>query len=135
MEKIDDVCKEVVDHVDGAIACGVVDLATGALLGIHNVSRDRGALNEAVAAATRELFRGTKIGRIEQMVRSHRGVPENREHYFREVHITSERNFHFAKAVRGGKSIILLVTKKSTNIGVGWSQLKSIIPKVESLVP
>jgi hypothetical protein len=135
MGKIDDACKEVVDHVDGAIACGVVDIETGTLLGIHNISKNTGALNEVVAAATKDLFRGSKIGRIEQLVRSHRGVPENREHHFREVHVTSERNFQFAKAVKEGKSIIVLVTKKSTNIGVGWSQLKSIIPMVESLVP
>lgn len=135
MGKIDDACKEVIDHVDGAIACGVVDLETGTLLGIHNASQSTNAINETVAAATRELFRGSHIGRIEQIVRSHRSVPENGEHHFREVHVTSEQNFHFAKAVKEGRSIILLVTKRSTNIGVGWSQLKSIIPMVESMVP
>lgn len=134
MGRIDEVCKEVVDHVDGAIACGVINLETGGLLGIHNASSDSGALNEVVAAATRDLFRGNNIRRIEQIVRSHRGIPECGDRHFREIHITSERSFHFAKATRDGRSIILLVTKRSTNIGVGWSQLKSIIPRIESLV-
>jgi len=135
MGRIDDACKEVVDHVDGAIACGVINIQTGMLLGIYNASTDSGALNEVVASATRDLFRGTNIERIEQIVRAHRDVPEGEGRHFREIHVTSERNFHFAKAVRGGRSIILLVTKRSTNIGVGWSQLKSIIPRIESLVP
>ena len=135
MGKIDDACKEVVNKVDGAVACGVVDLDTGMLLGIHNGAQYTQTLNEVVAAATMDMFRGANIGRVEQMVRAHRGVPENGEHYFQEVHVTSEHNFHFAKTVKKGKAVIMLVTKKTTNIGMGWAQLKSAIPTIEPLVP
>lgn len=135
MGKIDDVCKEVVGKVDGAVACGVVDLDTGMLLGIHNASQYTQTLNEIVAAATVDLFRGSNVGRIEQLVRTHRGVTENGAHYFNEVHITSEHNFHFAKTIREGKAVVMLVTKKTTNIGMGWAQLKSAVPSLEPLVP
>jgi len=135
MGKIDDACKEVVSQVDGAVACGVVDLDTGMLLGIHNSSQYTSTLNEVVAAATMDLFRGANVGRIEQMVRSHRGIPENGDHYFAEMHITSANNYHFAKTIKGGKAVIMLVTKKTTNIGMGWAQMKSVIPKVEPHVP
>ena len=66
---------------------------------------------------------------------AHRGHPENGEHYFQEVHVTSEHNFHFAKTIKKGKAVIMLVTKKTTNIGMGWAQLKAAIPSVEPLVP
>jgi len=135
MGKIDDACKDVTGKVDGAVACGVVDLDTGMLLGIHNNASYSQTLNEVVAAATMDLFRGANIGRVEQMVRAHRGVAENGEHYFQEVHVTSEHNFHFAKTIKKGKAVIMLVTKKTTNIGMGWAQLKSIIPTIEPLVP
>lgn len=135
MGKIDDACRGVVENVDGAVACGVVDLETGMLLGIHNSAQYTQTLNEVVAAATMDMFRGPNIGRVEKMVRVHRGVPENGEHYFHEVHITSQHNFHFAKTIKNGKSVIMLVTKKTTNIGMGWAQLKSVIPSVEPLVP
>lgn len=135
MAKIDDACREVVGKVDGAVACGVVDLDSGMLLGIHNGSQYTQTLNEVVAAATMDLFRGPNIGRIEQMVRSHRGIPEDGAHYFQEIHVTSEHNFHFAKTIRGGKAVIMLVTKKTTNIGMGWAQLKSVVPVIEPLVP
>ena len=49
--------------------------------------------------------------------------------------MTSEHNFHFAKTIKGGKAVIMLVTKKTTNIGMGWAQLKASIPVVEPLVP
>ncbi len=135
MGKIDDACKQVVDNVDGAVACGVVDLDTGMLLGIYNSSSYTQSLNEIVAAATMDLFRGPNVGRIEQMVRKHRGLPENGDHYFQEIHVTSANNYHFAKTMKGGKAVMMLVTKKTTNIGMGWAQLKSVLPIVEPLVP
>ncbi|HEX3764587.1 MAG TPA: response regulator [Kofleriaceae bacterium] len=135
MGKMDDACREVVTKTDGAVACGIVDLDSGMLLGIHNSANYTQTMNEIVAAASMDLFRGPNVGRIEQMVRAHRGVPENGEHYFQEVHITSEHNYHFAKALKKGKAVIMLVTKKTTNIGMGWAQLKSVIPMVEPLVP
>ena len=135
MGKIDDACKEVVSKTDGAVACGVIDLDSGMLLGIHNSANYTQTLNEIVAAATMDLFRGPNVGRIEQMVRSHRGQVENGEHYFQEVHVTSAHNYHFAKTLKAGKAVIMLVTKKTTNIGMGWAQLKAVIPSVEPLVP
>jgi DNA-binding response OmpR family regulator len=135
MGKIDDACKDVVASVDGAVACGVVDLDTGMLLGIHNEAAYTTTLNEVVAAATMDIFRGPNVGRIEQMVREHRGVVENGEHYFEEILITSKHNYHFARTLKGGKAVLMLVTKKDANIGLGWSQLKRAIPEVEPHVP
>ena len=135
MSKIDDACKGVVENVDGAVACGVVDLDTGMILGIFNSANYTQTLNEIVAAATVDLFRSRNVGRIEQMVRQHRGLPENGEHYFDEVQVTSKSNLHFAKAVKGGKAVIMLVTAKTTKVGMGWAQLKSAIPEVEPHVP
>lgn len=135
MGKMDDACREVVTKTDGAIACGIVDLDSGMLLGIFNSANYTQTMNEIVAAASMDLFRGSNVGRVEQLVRAHRGQPENGEHYFQEVHITSEHNYHFAKTLKKGKAVIMLVTKKTTNIGMGWAQLKSVIPMVEPLVP
>jgi hypothetical protein len=135
MGKMDDACRDVVTKVDGAVACGVVDLETGMLLGIHNIAQYTQTLNEIVAAATMDLFRGANIGRVEQLVRAHRGQPETGEHYFQEIHVTSNHNYHFAKTLKGGRAVIMLVTKKTTNIGMGWAMLKSVLPAVEALVP
>lgn len=135
MGKIDESCKEVVHKVEGAAACGVVDLSTGMLLGIHNSASYTQTLNEIVAASTMDMFRGSGIAKIEQMVRQHRGVPEDGQHYFEEVHISSKHNYHFAKTIAGGRAVIMLVTDKTTNIGMGWAQLRAVIPEIEPLVP
>lgn len=135
MGRIDDACRDVVNKVEGAVACGVVDLDTGMLLGIHNSAQYTQTLNEVVAAASMDLFRGPNVGRVEQMVRAHRGLPENGEHYFQEIHISSANNFHFAKTLNGGKAVMMLVTKKRTSIGLGWAELRAALPAVERLVP
>jgi hypothetical protein len=135
MGKIDDACKEVVSKVDGAVAAGVVDLDTGMLLGVHNNAQYTQTLNEIVAAACMDLFRGPNVGRVEQMVRQHRGIQENGDHYFQEIQITSENNFHFAKVLKKGKAVVMLVTKKTTNMGMGWAQLKALVPTLEPLIP
>jgi hypothetical protein len=124
-----------VEKVDGALACGVVDLGSGMLLGMHNGAEGTGLLDELVAAATMDLFRGSSVDRIERMVRQHRGLPQRDGQRFEEIHVTSSRNFHFAKAIAGGRAVIVLVTTKTTNIGMGWAQLKAVIPEVEALVP
>jgi hypothetical protein len=131
---IEEACRQVVERVEGAVACGVVDLENGILLGIHNASNYPQTLNEVVAAATMDLFRGPNVARIEQMVRAHRGVPETGDRYFQEIQITSRHNFHFAKTLCGARAVIMLVTRKTTNIGMGWAQLKSAIPVVEPLL-
>ncbi|MBI4851349.1 MAG: hypothetical protein HY819_05925 [Acidobacteria bacterium] len=135
MGKIDDACRTVVQNVEGAIACGVVDLDSGLLLGIFNSSQYTQTLNEIVAAASVDLFRGANLGRVEQLVRQHRGLPENGERYFQEIHITSAHNYHFAKVLKNGRAVVMLVTKKTTNVGMGWAQLKLSIPILEPLLP
>lgn len=135
MGNIDDACKDVVTKVDGAVACAVVDLDSGSLLGIFNTARFADALNDHLAHACMDLFRGPAVTKSEQMIRAHRNMSEDGEHYFQEIHIASVQNYHFAKTVKKGKAAIMLVTKKTTNVGMGWAMLKSMIAMVEPHIP
>ena len=135
MGKIDDVLKSIVNKVEGAVACGVVDLDSGMLLGIHNAASYTQSLNELVAGATMDMFRGPNITRIEQAVRAHRGEAEDGLHYFDEIHVTSKHNFHFAKTIKESRYVVMLVTKKATNLGLGWASLRVAIPNLEPLLP
>ncbi len=135
MGKMDDSCKKVVDQVDGGVACGVVDLDTGMVLGVHNNAGYSQTLNEIVGAAAMDMFRGPNVSRVEQLVRAHRGVPESGEHYFEEIHVSSRHNFHFMKTIKGGKAVIVLVTRKTTSIGMGWASMKAAVPEIEPQVP
>ena len=135
MGKIDEACKKVVDAVDGGLAMGVVDLTSGVLLGVYNNPGYSQSLNEIVAAACVDMFRGDTVGRVHAVVRAHRGVPEDGANYIQEIHITSANNFHFMKTIKDGDAVAVLVTSKSTDIGVGWAQLKAAVADIEPLVP
>jgi len=135
MGQIDDACKKAVSAVDGGLAMGVVDLDTGMLLGVYNNAGYSQSLNEIVAAAAMDMFRGSNVTRVHKAVRAHRGVPEDGSNYFEELHITSHHNFHFMKTIKKGRAVAVLVTSRSTNIGMGWAQLKAVLPEIEPLVP
>ena len=87
------------------------------------------------SAATKDLFRGPSVTRIEAMVREQRGDDETGERYFEEIQLTPKPNLHFAKTLKGGRAVIMLVTKRSTSLGMGWAQLKAAIPVLERLMP
>lgn len=135
MEKIDIACERVVRALEGGVACGVIDLDNGNLLGIYNNRDHSEEQNALVAEATVDLFRGPNVQRIEAMVREQRGDRENGEHYFEEIQLASKHNLHFAKTLKGGRAVIMLVTKRSTSLGMGWAQLKAAIPVLERLIP
>ena len=133
LNPFNDACRLVVRRVDGAVACGVVDLESGRLLGLHHAPQAVDMLSADVAAAVRTLFRGPNIGRVEQCVRS-LANPAVGGQRFQEAHVTSAHGRHFAKTLRGGQVAVIVVTRHSTNLGLGWAQLKAAIPEVESLM-
>jgi hypothetical protein len=138
MGAIDDACRKFVEATDGALACGVVDLRSGILLGIHNAANFTAKMNDVVAAATLDMFRGSSISRIAQMVKRNRGDKEKQkapaEHYIEEMQLTSRNNHHFAKCSRDGSVVVMLVTERSTSAGLGWSQVRAALTAVEPLL-
>ncbi len=132
VERIDIACERIVHVVEGAVACAVIDLRTGTLLGIHNAGGSSLAQNEVVAAATVDLFRGPNTSRIESMLRRS-GAAEG-DSSFEEVQITSKHSQHFAKTLSSGGAVIMLVTHRSTSLGMGWAQLRAAIPIFERLM-
>jgi hypothetical protein len=121
MGEKDQACREVMNNVDGAVACGIVELSTGRLLGFHALKRTP-ALEEAIVAATLSML-CRRSGRD--------AAAERGEAMALEVHVVSGHGYHFARVLEGGRSAVMLVTSRSTNAGMGSAQFKAVIPKVE----
>jgi hypothetical protein len=120
----DQACREVMNHVDGAVACGIVELSTGKLLGFHALKRSP-ALEEAIVAATLSLL----------CRRSDRNAGGPSQPVALEAHVVSGHGYHFARVLEGGKSAVMLVTSRTSNAGMGSAQFKAVIPKVEPQLP
>lgn len=120
---LDAACRDVMSNVDGALACAMVDLENGLLIGFHAADRSK-PLEEALTQAT-----------IDLLCRRSAGAPSQGLSVIAlEAHVMSERSYHFAKVLDGGKAAIMLVTNRSTNAALGSAQLKAAIPKISPKV-
>ncbi|MGB1316145.1 MAG: hypothetical protein ACPG4Y_08995, partial [Chitinophagales bacterium] len=69
MAKLDEILKDITDTVDGSLACAVVDLNSGLLLGISSkVPYFSDEFYDVIAAAAVDMFRGKSIRGIESLM-------------------------------------------------------------------
>jgi len=135
MAKLDDILQTVVSNVDGALGCAVVDLNSGLLMGVaHNVPYFTSSYLEAVAAAAVDMFRGKNIRAVESLLASQRGKPV--EKTLLEVQMTTEKTLHFMSIVKEKPDyLVVLITNKSTNLGMGWAAVRNNMTKIAPLCP
>ncbi len=134
MASTTDICKSVLEKVDDCLAVGVVDLNTGMLMGVHHtVPYFTQAYLDAVAAAAVEMFRGKTVRRIEELLSTQRG--EQLKDSFEEVFISSPKTYHFMTVIKDKGAVVVMITKKSTNQGMGWAALRTSLPAVKATLP
>ncbi|MBX3232611.1 MAG: hypothetical protein KIT84_16670 [Labilithrix sp.] len=134
MTSTQDICRSTLEKVDDCLAVGVVDLNTGMLMGVHHtVPYFTQAYLDAVAAAAVEMFRGKTVRRIEELLSSQRG--EQLKDSFEEVFISSPKTFHFMTVIKDKGAVVVMITRKSTNQGMGWAALRSSLAAVKQTLP
>jgi hypothetical protein len=134
MASTTDVCKQVLDKVDDCVAVGVVDLNTGMLLGVHHsVPYFTQAYLDAVAAAAVEMFRGKNVRRVEELLAQQRGEPIKDS--FEEIFISSPKVFHFMATIKEKGAVVVMVTKKTVNQGMGWAALRNNMNAIKGTLP
>lgn len=134
MATINELCEQLVGDVPDAVAANVVDLSSGMMLGGYFSSNFTTDHFEAVSAAATALYRGKETLRVENLVKAQRG-DESDEHFIEEVQMTTRNFFHFIKKLPEKEAIVCLVTRTSTNLGMGWSSLKAQLGAFTPLVP
>lgn len=132
---INEICSEIVRTVDAALGCAVVDLNSGLLLGVsHNVPYFTQSYLDAVAAAAVDMFRGRTISAVEDMIANMRG--NTKSHLVKEVQMTTENTFHFMMIVPDKPdALVVLVTSRKANLGMGWASLRRVVPQLTPLCP
>jgi predicted regulator of Ras-like GTPase activity (Roadblock/LC7/MglB family) len=135
MSKLDDVLSNVLRDVDGALGVALVDLDNGLLLSVsHNVPYFTQSYLEAVAAAAVDMIRGKNVLAVEALLSSTRGSKV--ANTIKEVQMTTDNTFHFMAVVPSKPSnLIVLITNRKTNLGMGWAAVRSALPKIAPLCP
>lgn len=135
MASLNDICKEVLSEVDGAVACSVVDLNNGLMLAsAHNVPYFSQTYIDAVAAASVEMFRGKNISAVEKLLAAQRGHAVEKS--TQEIQMTTAGTYHFMSVVPGKvDSLMVLVTTRKTNLGMGWAALRRAMATAAPMCP
>jgi hypothetical protein len=135
MSTINQVCEKVIGSVDDALGFAVVDLESGLLLGVgHKVPYFTQSYLDAVAAAAVDMFRGRTIRAVEDMLSSQRGVSSVR--LVKEVQMTTDKTYHFMSVLPNKpNALVVLITGRRANLGMGWSAVRQSISQIEPLVP
>jgi hypothetical protein len=129
-----EICRTVLDKVDDCLAVGVVDLNTGMLMGVHHsVPYFTQAYLDAVAAAAVEMFRGKNVRRVEEMLSQQRGEPIKDS--FEEIFISSPKVFHFMATIKNKGAVVVMVTKKTVNQGMGWAAIRTNLNAIKDTLP
>lgn len=132
---LNDILKGMVDDVEGGLACSVVDLESGLMLGTHhNVPYFTQSYIDAVAAAAVDVFRGKTVSTVEQLLTVQRG--EDVRHTIKEVQMTTDGTFHFMAIVPDKpNALMVLVTNRKANLGMGWTSLRRALKEVVPFCP
>lgn len=135
MAKLDEILQGVVSNVDGALGCAVVDLNSGLLLGVaHNVPYFTSSYLEAVAAAAVDMLRGKNVRAVESLLSGQRGSTVEKS--IKEIQMTTDRTYHFMATVPDKPdALVVLITNRTTNLGMGWSAVRSNMTKIAPLCP
>lgn len=134
MASTTEVCRSILEKVDDCLAVGVVDLNTGMLMGVyHSVPYFTQAYLDAVAAAAVEMFRGKNVRRVEEMLSQQRG--EVIKDSFEEIFISSPKVFHFMATIKDKGAVVVMVTKKTVNQGMGWAAIRTNLNSIKGTLP
>ena len=135
MAKLDDLLQTIINDTDGSIGCAVVDLSNALLMGVaHNSPFFTSSYLEAVAAAAVDMVRGKNVRAVESLLASQRGAPL--EQSIKEVQMATDKTYHFMTVIESKPDyMVVLITKKSTNLGMGWAAVRTNLNSIAALCP
>lgn len=132
--RLQDICEEIMEDVDGALGCALVDLGTGLPLAMQVTSDallDTGAM-EILSAAGAEYFRGEVNHQLESAMGGRRGRPDADTGFVEEIQTTTEDSYHFMSIVPGNEqTVLMLITDRTANLGLGWVAMRRTLRRVQ----
>ena len=129
---VDTAIADAVKTVPECVACGVVDMSTGMLIGVKTVDSHPQEVLDLVAAATSDLYQGTNVTAIEKLFKKSRGTADDGKHYFQEIVVLSDNLIHVF--VRGGdqNQVAVLVCRASANLGMVITKSRQAAKAIEA---
>lgn len=130
---LDNALAHVRSSVPECVACGLVDMKTGMLLGVKTVDSHPQEVLDLVAAATGELFQGQNVSAIEKTFKRLRGVKDDGHHFFQEIVVMSDNLIHvFQRCKRSEDMVLAVICRVSANLGMVLAKSRATLEQVEA---
>ena len=125
-------CAALLEEVDGALGCIVIDMQTG--LTVAAEYRPGSAVNESivnlVSVVSANMFVGNLMRQFEAALAT--GQPQSNG-FVREVQMTTATTNQFMAAIPGwNEGVFVLVTDKRVSLGLGWMAVHRVIARLQS---
>ena len=121
-----DVCGQIVERLDGALGCALVDLETGLPLALsaRSDSLVTTPALEMISAAAVACFTGHAGDRSGSGPADATGT--GGENAPRQIQVTTELTYNFMSLVPGenGMLLVLIMSRGDSNLGLGWMALR-----------
>ncbi|MBC7476025.1 MAG: hypothetical protein H7263_17215 [Candidatus Sericytochromatia bacterium] len=132
MNNLENICSKLVNSIDGIISTSLVNLEDGSILAsCFKENHDVQKMNNNISSATMEILKSESAKNVDSYISEKTDYKS--KGYFKEVFISSKNNFYFLKAVDDLEIAIFIISKKTSNQGLIWSEIKIAIPKVKDL--
>lgn len=115
---------ETLANVPKAVACGVVDMASGLVLGIKTTGNQPEEVFDLLGAATKDMFEGDNVTAIEDIFKKARGVKDPDLRYFQEIVVFSNNLVHYFARTKDNPAVVFCVLSPA-NVNIGLFLLKS----------
>ncbi|MDE0062041.1 MAG: hypothetical protein OXU72_04540 [Gammaproteobacteria bacterium] len=129
--KVQDICEEIVDNVEGALGCALVDLGTGLplALDVKPQSPVNAAAMELMSAAGVTYFRAYGRKPVETGAHPHGG------NAVEEIQATTAETYHFMSLVPGQDQqlLILISERESSNLALGWVAMRQALDMIQKV--
>jgi len=130
---LDAAIAETIKTVPDAVACGLVDMNTGMLIGVKTVDSHPQEVLDLVAAATADLFQGNNVVSIEKLFKQARGTTDDLGHYFQEIVVLSDNLLHFFLRGKDQQDqVCVIVCRASANLGMALTKARQNAAKIQA---
>ena len=127
--EFNDICDQIVERMDGALGCALVDLATGLPLALcaRSDSLVTTTALEMISAAAVTCFTSSAGGRPGTDSADESGM--DREKAPQHIQVTTELTYNFMALVPGEDRVLLvLITNRGdSNLGLGWMAVRQAL--------
>jgi hypothetical protein len=123
------------NQIPECIGAGYVDMSTGMLLSVKTVDSQPQEVLDLAGAATADLFQGSNVTAIENMIKRARGLKADSPHYFQEIVVFSENLIHmWLRCKKNPNHVVLFVCRKSANVGMVVAKSRIALPSLDGAI-